>query len=156
MGGTGLGGIGRRTLGTRGFTLLEVLVVMSIVLVVIGISALSISPGKLEKKLDWAAADVASSLRQARNAAIFKGESKAMVFDLDSGTYGPAEGRSRKVPAGLRMGIRDSVAGDIINGKYSMVFYSGGWIEGGDILIWDRKRTLLIKMDPVSGFAVKK
>jgi len=141
-----------RTSGMAGFSLLEVLVVMCIIITAIGISAYYATPRGTDKKLDWAAYEMASYLRQARTSVIKGGTSKTIIFDLDSGTYGPAEGPSRKVPAGFGIGIKDSFAGDIFKGKYSMVFHAGGWIEGGDVLVWNRKRTIIIKLDPVAGF----
>lgn len=139
--------------GMPGFSLLEILVVMFIIMTAIGISAYYAAPKGTDKKLDWAAFDISSYLKQARTAAIKDGSSKTIIFDLDSGAYGPAGGPSRKVPAGLGMGIKDSVSGNIFKGKYSMVFHPGGWIEGGDVLVWNRKKTVVIKLDPVAGFS---
>jgi prepilin-type N-terminal cleavage/methylation domain-containing protein len=100
---------GRRTLPLakeRGFTLIEMLVVMLVVAMLMTLSLLSASELMPRWRLRQAAADVASSIGSARAAAVINQAEVVMSFDVDRNSYEAVTraGASRLVdlPGGIR------------------------------------------------------
>ncbi|MEW6586851.1 MAG: prepilin-type N-terminal cleavage/methylation domain-containing protein [Nitrospirota bacterium] len=149
-------GYNRHMRNDTGFTLLELIVVIFLITLMIGISAVLFTNLLPSQKFHATVRDISATIRQARSLAQIHGEQQTVVVDLDARQYG-IEGRgSRNIPDDVYMKIEDPVAGEIVEGKYRMIFHAAGGIEGGMIVLWNSKRTVRIQPDPIVGTVVLK
>ena len=54
------------------------------------------------------------------------------------------------------MKIIDPFAGEILEGKYQFIFHPTGGIEGGTIVLWNSKKAVEIRTDPIGGSVIVK
>lgn len=71
----------------RGFTLLELIVVLFIILMGFSAIAISISSGNDTAKLNAAARDIVSALRYAKGQALVSHKQTTVGFDIDNNSY---------------------------------------------------------------------
>lgn len=134
-----------------GFTLLEIVVVLCLVLVVVSLSTVAFVEYFGNAGLDETGRDVLATLRVARVLARSAGSDQVVNFDLESGRFGIQGRETRKAVAGIRIRIMDPVRGMVSSGQYPIKFYSAGEIEGGPILLATRKKMIRIYFDPIMG-----
>lgn len=140
----------------RGFTLLELILVVVIIVLVLGLATLFFASTISSAKLNGLSRDISSTIKQARFLARNKGETQTLIIDLDAKTYG-IEGKDAKIiPPEITAKIIDPLSGEIVRGKYSLIFHDTGGIEGGTILLTYSKKTITIETDPVVGSIVVK
>lgn len=140
----------------RGFTILELLIVLSLVSLIVGIGGVFLAGTLPSSRLNATAREISATVRHARALAQMNREAQVITLDMDVGAYG-IEGRgARTLPAGLKMKVTDPFSGDIFNGKYRFVVQTTGSVNGGTIVLWNDKKTVSIRMDPVVGSVVIK
>lgn len=137
--------------GKSGFTLLEIVVVLSLALVIVSISTLAFFEAFGNAGLDATGRDVLATLRIARMLARSAGADQVVRFDLESGRFGIEGRETKKAAAGIRIRIMDPVRGMVSSGTYPIKFYSAGEVDGGPILLATRKKMIRIYFDPVMG-----
>lgn len=141
---------------SQGFTLIELIIVIVIIVLVVGMSTLFFASTVPSAKLNGLSRELSSMIKQARLAAQNKGETQILIIDLDTKTYG-IEGRDAKtIPPEITTKIIDPLLGEIMRGKYSLIFHDTGGIEGGTILLTYGKKNIAIETDPVVGSIVVK
>ena len=150
------GGRGRRTRWGRAsrqaaFTLIELLLVMSIVALL-----LAMTPSLLQKafpvlKLKAAARDMVQEIRYVQNAAIINGLVAEIRFDLDKGEYQSDlvnGGEVRALPSGLFLSQSDQpFQRRTDEGLARFVFYPDGSANGGAIILGNDRKRLAIRVD---------
>lgn len=100
-----------RNLGRKGFTMLEMLTVLSIMGVLVSF-AISTMHGYLARtKLRTTVETIAADIRQARWLARTSSSSCTMVFDTTMHAYTINGSQHTKLPAGVRFGIGPGVSG---------------------------------------------
>lgn len=135
----------------RGFTLLEIIIVLSLVTLILGLSAVFFTGFLPASRMDATARELAGTIRQARSLARLNSERRTVIIDLDYRTYG-MEGQGQKAfPADTRISVLNPVADEIEHGKYPLVFNPSGGIEGGTILLSLGKKVIRIELDPITG-----
>ena len=135
----------------NGFILLELIIVLFLATIIMGMSVVLFANFLPSSRLDATVRNIASTIRYARSLAQIQNERQAVIVDLDARQYG-IEGRgSKDIPPGIGMKIIDPVSGDITEGKYSFVVQATGSIEGGTIVLWNSKKSITIRTDPVLG-----
>lgn len=138
----------------KGFTLLEMIIVIFLISLITGLSALFFANSLPSGRFNAAVREVAAVIRYARSLASANGETHAVKIDLDSKQYG-IEGRSNKnIPSDINIKLIDPAAGEIHKGVYHIVFHATGGVAGATIVLWDEKRSAAIQMDPVAGTVV--
>lgn len=140
----------------RGFTLLELIIVMVVIVLILGMSTVFFANALPSAKLNSVTREIAATFRQARSLAQNRGEGQILIVDLDGKTFGMADHRAKAIPGEITMRIVDPLEGTIEKGKYSFIFYSTGGIEGGSLLLSYKSRTVTIEPDPVVGSLVVK
>jgi len=133
-----------------GYTLLELIVVLMLMSLILGISAVYFSNSLPTNRFNSATRDLAASFRQARALARIQGKKQILTFDLDNKQYGIEGRKGKTIPQDIEIKIVDPVAGDITEGKYRFIIQPLG-AGGGTIVVWDDKRKASIKLDPVAG-----
>jgi general secretion pathway protein H len=137
---------------SRGFTLLELLVV----LVILGAMAALVPPllshGAATASLKRTVATLASELRQARSDAILRNDPQGVVIDPVGRTFGPAE-------APLRNRIADGIAVDVTvadiaadrDGRPGIRFLPDGRSTGGTIRLAGQGRSYEVQVNWLTG-----
>lgn len=145
-------GTGEHAMRTEnGFTLLELLVVLFLIMLLLGIAAVSLTNSLPSSKVNATARDIASTLKHARSLALIQGEEQVLSLDMDAKRYG-IEGKAfRAIPEDIAVRIADPLSGEIQSGTYRIVFRPMGGAEAGVIVVSNSKRTVRIEMDPVVG-----
>jgi len=143
-------------LNRSGFTLLELIIVIFLITLMVGLSAVFFANTLPSGRFNATAREIASTIRQAKHLAQLNGEKQVITIDMDSGSYG-IEGRGeKKLPSGLRIKVTDLLTGDITSGQYHMTFHSAGSTEGGTVILWNDTKTAQIDVDPVAGAVIIK
>ena len=100
-----------KRLGQLGFTLLEMLTVLTILAVVTSIAVFTMHDHLTRAKLRTTIETIASDVRQARWQAQTRSLPCTMVFDTATHTYTINGSQQAKLPEGLRFGVDPSVTG---------------------------------------------
>lgn len=140
-----------------GFTLLELLLVLSISALL-----LAMTPALLHKafpvlKLKAAARDLVQEMRYVQNAAIINGQRAQIRFDLERGEYSSDlvnGGEVRALPGGLSLS-RESApwpsASSVERSDTRFVFYPDGSADGGALYLGNQRQRLRIRIDWLTG-----
>jgi general secretion pathway protein H len=140
--------------GTHGFTLLEVLIVIVLITLIIGISTVFFANTFTSSTFNTTVRDISSSIRYARSLAQIHGERKTVTIDLDAGTFSIEGKKARKIPSDMNIKIIDPLHGEIFEGKYQFIANALGGVQGGTIVLWNDKKTVSIQPDPIVGSVV--
>ena len=137
-----------------GFTLLELIIVMILSLMILGLVTVYFSNFLSSARLQATVREFSATLRQARNLSKINGKQEVVAIDLDTKTYGIEGRKSRKIPSDLEFKIIDPAAGEMISGQYRLIFEPNWGGEGADFQISSKKKTVLIRLDPLMGAVV--
>ena len=135
----------------KGFTLLELIIVMFLISLIAAVSTALFVNTLPTGKFNATAREVAVTIKHARALAQITGERQIVAIDLDAKKYG-IEGRGeRDIPKDTEIKVIDPFLGEVVNGKYHLVFYAGGRAEGGTIVLRNKNKSATIYMDPIVG-----
>jgi len=95
-------------------------------------------------------------MRYAKILARNNGELQSVLINLDTGRYGIEGVQTRNIPEGINIRVTDPVTGEVSRGSYAVLFHESGISEGGNITLWNAKRTLNIELDPIVGSVILK
>ena len=140
----------------NGFILLELIIVLFLVTLILGLSTIFFANILPSNKFNATVRNISTTIRHARSLAQIYGEKQTITIDLDSKKY-ELQGRGvKEIPSDIYIKVIDPMSGEIHEGKYQIVLYPTGGIEGGTIVLWNSKKTVSIQMDPVIGSLVIK
>jgi general secretion pathway protein H len=135
----------------RGFTLLELLVVLTIMALVTAVS-MPLLRGRqdgIEARREVTA--LASELRRARLSALTNAAGAGIEFDLERRTFRAAAGAARRLPDGMAMTL-ETVRSQQAGGRAGRIwFYPDGSSTGGRVTLRDRGRLYRIDIDWITG-----
>lgn len=135
---------------------MEIIIVLFLVVLIVGMSSVFFSHFLPSVKFNAVGKEMVGMIRHARSLARMKMEAQTFVIDLDRKTYG-IEGRpARLIPRESSIRVLDPFYGEIIQGKYAIVFNPTGNSGGGIIMLSLRKKLLKIEIDPITGAALGK
>jgi hypothetical protein len=77
-----------------------------------------------------------------------------VMIDLDLKVYGLEGRKNRKIPSDLGFKVIDPAVGEIVNGKYRLIFEPNLGVEGAVFQISNKKKAVLIHLDPIMGTVV--
>jgi type II secretion system protein H len=137
-----------------GFTLLELIVVLFLMTIILSLAGVFFSKALPSSKLDAAAREISATIREAKSLALTDGEKQTVTIDIDSKRYGIAGRGSKSLPGDVQVMAVDPLTGEIRNGEYNITFQPYGGVQGGTVVLWNTKKTVSIKMDPVLGSTV--
>lgn len=139
-----------------GFTLLELIIVIAIIIVLLGVSAVFFANSLPKGRFNASVRDISATVRLARLLSQTEGMPQTFTIDLDAKRYG-IEGRGyRELPEYINVKIIDPFSNEVINGKYQFIFQVAGGSEGGIIILKQGKRIANIQIDPIIGTAMVK
>ncbi len=142
--------------GRAGFTLLELIIVMLLISLMLGMSTVFFANMLPSSRFNATVRDMASTIRHSRNLSQINGRKETFIVDLDLKKYG-IEGRGEKIiPSDINLKVVDPLYGETRNGRHRFVFNVVGGLEGGTVVLWNKKKTAAISIDPVAGAVVIK
>jgi len=141
---------------TKGFILLELIVVLFFITVIIGLTSVYFANKLPAYKFNATVRNISTTIKQARALARVHNQPQTVTIDLDAKQYALEGHGSKDIPEDVSIKIEDLWYGDIYNGKYHFVSYGTGSIEGGTIVLWNAKKTVSIQIDPIVGAVVIK
>jgi len=139
-----------------GFMLIELVIVMFLITLILGLSTVFFANALPSSKFNATVREVASNIRHAKTLAKIDGANQIFFIDLDSRQYGIDNSRVRNIPPNITIKAIDPFFGEIQRGRYQVLIYASGGLEGGTIILSDNKRTAAIHLDPVVGSIVVK
>ncbi|WP_435103498.1 GspH/FimT family pseudopilin [Arhodomonas sp. AD133] len=136
----------------RGFTLLELMVVIAI----LAVAAVLVGPrfaGAIESvRLQAATRDVASALRAARTEALRERRDAAVLIDVDRGLYQlSSASESRALPEGTKVGLVAGGADISSDSQGRIVFFPDGSSSGGRISLANNGRQFRVDVNWLTG-----
>jgi len=134
--------------GERGFSLLELIVVLAILSLVLVALAPLVNPWHSGAMIDVAARDLALALRETRAAAIYGNRGTTFTLDGAAGEYWSDTAPARRTLPGR---ITATFAGQAQLGQIQ--FFPDGGASGATIVLRDAYRSAAIRVDALSGRA---
>ena len=136
----------------RGFTLVELLLVVTILAIVASLLVIPRFTRGSESEARAASTYIASRLRDARAAAIIQQASKTVVFDLDGRFVWVDDGGPMlQLPAALDVRITSAFRSGARAGTSQIEFYPDGSSSGGTILLSRGSRATEIRVNWLTG-----
>ncbi|MDD4091629.1 MAG: prepilin-type N-terminal cleavage/methylation domain-containing protein [Smithellaceae bacterium] len=135
----------------RGFTLIEILVVLVLMSLILGISAAMLTNALSGAKHKAAAREIVATLKYAKHLAAAKNEKQIVQFDLDDGNYGIKGRRVSRIPEKTKIAIYESDlnAEPLTAGKYNLACEATGVGQWSRIGLFRDNQVIIIKSDPV-------
>lgn len=140
----------------RGFTLIEIMIVLVLIAVILGLSVFYFAGSIQSYKFYAAVRELSATMRYAHRLAMINGSDQTMTIDLDGKKFG-LEGRGYKsIDPRISISVLDPSGGDERRGRYTFIFRPEGGAQGGTVVLGSGKKTVRIDIDPVMGSVVVK
>lgn len=120
---------------SRGFSLIELIAVLTLIAVVAGMGVYSLSRNLQGAKTRAAARDLTAALRYTRGQAIIKHEQRALEIDVEERSYQAPEKSVVQLPAGLDMKLLTAVTEQTGDSKGQIRFFPDGSSSGGRVTL---------------------
>jgi len=137
----------------RGFTLVELLVVLVIASLVLALVGTSISRSISGAEMRTAARKLAASLRYTRTRAIISKSEQVFLVDIENRNYTAAERDPVELPEGMNVQLntaRSELTSEHVGG---IRFYPDGGSTGGYVLLESNERIYRINVVWLTGEA---
>ena len=120
----------------HGFTLLELIVVLFIIVLGFSVVSLNLSSGNESTKLKIAARDLVSALRFARGEALISHQEMSVIIDLEANTYSVSR-RDKLYQIPKSIGVTVVAAKSQTKGTRlaGMRFFADGSSTGGRVIL---------------------
>ena len=138
---------------TRGFTLVELLVVLVIATLVLALVGTSISRSISGAEMRTAARKVAASLRYTRTHAILTKSEQVFMVDTENRTFQAANREAEELPEGMNVELntaRSEVTSENVGG---IRFYPDGGSTGGNVRLEANGRVYQVNVAWLTGEA---
>jgi prepilin-type N-terminal cleavage/methylation domain-containing protein len=141
----------------KGFTLLEMILVIFLITLIVGISAVVFSRSLPSQKVDATAREIMAIFRQARSNAITGGKWQILTVEIEGKTFGIEEGGvTHTIPENVSIRVIDPLYGEVVVGGYRFVFAPSGVTEGGTIVLSAGKKVVTLEIDPIVGAVISR
>src|SRR5512135_2874133 len=97
----------------KGFTLLELIIVMFLVGLMLSLAAVLFSNTLPSSKFSATTREVAATIRHARTLAQLRGENQTVTIDMETRKYGIDNAAAKDIPSGISIKIIDPQLGDV-------------------------------------------
>ena len=138
----------------RGFTLVELLVVLIIAALVLALVGTSISRSVTGAEMRTAARKVAANLRYTRTQAILQKSEQVFLVDTEARTYQAPEREAVELPEGMNVALttaRTELTGESAGG---IRFYPDGGSTGGYVELESNNRIYKVSVVWLTGETV--
>ena len=136
----------------RGFTLLEIIIVLAIAGIAYAILLAVPSRGASIADLKASARVLASGLRQAQSMAMATKQDAVLTLDLDAREFQlPGEKGARKLPDGIDLKLYTAQSEVTSDKRGAIRFYPDGSSTGGRITVASGERKYLVDVEWLTG-----
>lgn len=135
----------------RGFTLLEMLVVLLLISIAVTAVSMTIARSLESARVNAASRDLAAALRYTRGQAIVKGQEQVIQFNLRNWSYTVPGRPVRTLPKGMELRVRTAAEEQIDDDTWGMRFYPDGASTGGRLTIIRGPREWHINVSWLTG-----
>jgi len=141
--------------GERGFTLLEMILVLVIAATVAAVAVPNLQPALANMQLRAATRDIASALRYARGQALSRGREAVFSLDVDRHSY-QVSGRRKDytLPTSVQLGLFTAETELSSEGQGSIRFYPDGSSTGGRVSVEAAGKRRLVDVNWLTGAVV--
>ncbi len=139
-----------------GFMLIELIIVVLLIMLILGLSTVFFANALPSAKFNSLVRDFSTSIRHAKTFAKLKGENQIFFIDFDSRQYGIDGAGSKDIPVGINVKAISPFRGEVYRGRFQILMFASGGLEGGTVILTDGKRSATIYLDPVVGSIVVK
>lgn len=135
----------------RGFTLVEILVVLAMVSLMVGISTVYFAQALPKTKHKTAAREIAATIKYAKHLAGMTNERQTVMFDLGAGSCGIKGRAGMTIPDETKVLIYtpNINAQPVQKGQYSLHYNSFGMSNWDRIELIRGDKVIRIKADPL-------
>jgi general secretion pathway protein H len=124
---------GNNSAAQRGFTLIEVLVVIGVLALVTALVLPLLSGTQAKADVEASARDLAAALRTTRSAAMTHGRSEALILDTANGAFRAGSSAERHVARGVNLVLVTATQEQIDQQTGDIRFFADGSSTGGGI-----------------------
>jgi general secretion pathway protein H len=125
--------IGKPYRSQRGFTLIEVMVVLTILALITALALPMLSGAEAAADTRAAAHEIAAGLRMTRNLAMMRGRDEAFSIDTESGAFRVGPGAPQRVPRGVHLVLITATEEQIDANSGGIRFFPDGSSTGGGV-----------------------
>ena len=136
----------------KGFTLVEILVVLLLVTLMLTVIAPLFAPGMRSVETKGAAQELVAGLRYARGQAILKGEEAVLALDVERHRY-RVNGKEGEftLPERLSLKLETAKSEQVSEHRGSIRFFPDGSSTGGRITISDGNHEQVVDVNWING-----
>jgi prepilin-type N-terminal cleavage/methylation domain-containing protein len=139
---------------SKGFTFVELIVVMAILAAIAALVTPSFSRTIASARLRSAASDVRTTFARARALAVASARERSAVFDLSKGEFGVDNEAVRRLPEAIRLGAVLPGEDRRERGSVRVRFYPDGGGEEAEISVTAQDGGVLrVTVDPLTGLS---
>jgi general secretion pathway protein H len=133
----------------QGFTLIEVLLVVFLIVLILSIATIFFANTLPTARLKATAREMSAAIKYAKYLAKAKNEKQRFHIDLDSKTYGIQGRETKKISSDIAVTILDTNLTAIREGKFSITFDALGSSDWNSITLGRGGKKMTIAMDPI-------
>ncbi|MGO9213785.1 MAG: Tfp pilus assembly protein FimT/FimU [Syntrophales bacterium] len=138
----------------KGYTLMEVMLVVFLIALILGIATIFFANSLPAARLRATGRDMAAAIKYAKYLAKANNERQMFNIDLDYKTY-TVEGReTRRIPPDVMVTILDTNLDVITTGRFSIAFDAMGGNDWHSIILSRGRSEITIAMDPVMAAVI--
>ncbi|KRG82992.1 general secretion pathway protein GspH [Stenotrophomonas daejeonensis] len=123
----------RQRAATAGFTLLEMLLVLTLIAATVGMAAMAMSGGLEGVRLRGVAKEITAQLRYTRARAIASGQPQRFLIDVQGRTWQAANGRRGTIPPTLSLHFTGAREAQLRADEAGVLFFPDGASTGGRV-----------------------
>lgn len=137
---------------SRGFTLIELMVVLVVAGLILALAPPLISKAVPSLRAKQAVRDLVSGLRLARTEAVRRGVEATLEIDLQARTLTiPAAGKSRNIPDDLDLTVTTAAEDYLDPGHAAFRFFPDGTATGGNVVLETSRLKYQVTVDWLTG-----
>ena len=135
----------------RGFSLLEIVVVIVLIAIMATVIAMSVTGGLDSARVRAASRDVAAALRYTRGQAIVHHEQRTLAFNVDERSYQMPDKDPVHLPKGMEMELLTAQSEMLDEGVGQIRFYPDGSSGGGRVTLMRGEARWEIEVEWLTG-----
>jgi prepilin-type N-terminal cleavage/methylation domain-containing protein len=136
---------------SRGFTFIEVMIVVFLMSLILGISTIFFANSLPSAKHKAAARELAATIKYARHLAFVKNEKQIINIDLDAKSYSIKGREIRSIPSEISITVYENNVNTnpVREGKYIINYDTTAGSDWSSIELARGEKVITIKSDPI-------